>query len=204
MRTKLQVFSRRQRRSLQVALIATLAIALAVLTPVLKESGNLGVLPAVAQRARPQEAAPLLYKLLPDFPKENNYVNRETGKVDADNTLASRLMRYHIYVKGRPPNYRLDWKLTLADYLGANEPLENGVYPGHDFLKDNPMEGDRAAISRLNRAQRDALVNALVSIFNPKSEEPTAEPAPAASPTPQPEPEANPRQPPRGGADLLK
>ncbi len=204
MKAKLQRFASRRRRSLQVALIATVAIALVILAPAVKESHNLGVLPAVAQRARPQESAPLLYKLLPDFPKENNYVNRETGKVDADNTLASRLIRYHMYVKGRPPIYRLDWKLTLADYLGANEPLQKEVYPGHDLLKDNPIESDRAAISRLNRAQREALVNALVSIFNPNSEEPAAKPAPAANPTPPPQPEANPRQPPRGGADLLK
>lgn len=191
-----------------MVLIATIAIALTILAPAVQESGslsgNLGALPALAQRSRPQEAAPLLYKLLPDFPKENNYVSRETGKVDETHTLASRLMRYHIYVKGRPPSYRLDWKLTLADYLGANEPLQKEVYPGHDFLKENPIESDRAAISRLNRAQRDALVDALVSIFNPKSEEPTAEPAPAANPTPPPEVEVNPRNPPRGGADLLK
>ncbi|HIK29436.1 MAG TPA: hypothetical protein IGR89_15470 [Oscillatoriaceae cyanobacterium M7585_C2015_266] len=180
-----------------MVLIASVVIALVIIAP---------VLPTVAQRIRPQEAARQLYQILPDFPKENNYINRETGKVDPENTLASRLIRYHMYVKGRATIYRLDWKLTIADYLGANEPLQKETYPGREVLKNNPMESDRAAISSLNRAQREALVNALVSIFNPKSEEPTAETIPTTNPnpTPPPQPEVNPKKPLRGGAELLK
>lgn len=187
-------FRSKRRRELPL-IIASIVIAIVIIAP---------VLPTVAERIRPQEAARLVYQILPDFPKENNYINRETGKVDPENTLASRLIRYHMYVKGRATIYRLDWKLTLADYLGANEPLQKETYPGRDVLTNNPMESDRAAISSLNRAQREALVNALVSIFNPKSEESTAETRPTNNTTPPPEPEVNPKKPPRGGADLLK
>jgi len=136
--------------------------------------------PALSQRAiRPQDIWQQVYQRLPDLPQENQYVSRETGKVAADNTLVSRLIRYHLYVKGRPPQYRLDWKLTLADYLGVNNLMEDSLYPGYDTLKSNPLEGDRVAISRLNRAQRDALIQALVDQFNGNS--PTQ---PAASGTP--------------------
>ena len=107
-----------------------------------------------------------VYKQLPSLPKENQYINKETGKVAPENTLVSRLIRYHVYVKGRPVNYRLDWKLTLADYLGVNEVMEESRYPGHDTLRSNPIDGDRTAINRLNRAERDALVQTLVKIFN--------------------------------------
>lgn len=109
----------------------------------------------------------LVYQQLPDFPLENNYVSKEGGKVDPNNTLAGRLIRYHLFVKGRPPNYRFDWKVTLADYLGATpEYLEEGVYPGADVLRVNPIERDRTVIQSLNRAQRDALIQVLVDIFS--------------------------------------
>ena len=107
-----------------------------------------------------------VYEKLPSLPRENQYINKQTGKVASENTLVSRLIRYHVYVKGRSPNYRLDWKLTLADYLGANEIMEESRYPGYDTLRSNPVEGDRAAINRLNRAERDALVQTLVNVFN--------------------------------------
>jgi hypothetical protein len=124
--------------------------------------------------------------------------------VDSDSTLASRLIRYHIFVKSRPPNYRLDWKLTLADYLGAHEYLVESQYPGGNTLRQNPMEGDRAAIEKLSRAQRDALIDVLVSIFNPNPSG-TSAPAPSASPPPPkpPNPRATPSLPKPGDAQLL-
>ena len=130
----------------------------------------LGSQRAYAQRASPSDAWRLVYQQLPDLPRENQYISKETGKVAQNNTLVSRLLTYHFYVKGRPPNYRLDWKLTLADYLGANEVMYDTSYPGKDTLRQNPMESDRAAIVRLNRRQRDALVQVLVNIFNPNSQ----------------------------------
>ncbi|WP_085987009.1 hypothetical protein [Fortiea contorta] len=156
------------------------------------EPNRLSIPPAVAQRISPSDVWRQVYQQLPDFPQENQYISKETGKVAENNTLASRLIRYHIYVKERTPNYRLDWKLTLADYLGANEIIYDVSYPGNDTLKQNPLEGDRAAISRLNRRQRQALVQILTNIFSPN---------PSTSPIPN---TTNPQPPKTGGAELLK
>lgn len=151
----------------------------------------------------------LVYERLPDFPMENQYIDRETGDVATTNTLANRLIRYHLLVKGRPPTQRLDWKLTLADYLGANEPVLTYQYPGHDTLAVNPIQGDISAIGQLNRQERDRLVDVLVSIF-------TGSPSPtptnispsnsgdASSPSPAPvEPAPAPVQVGPGAAQLL-
>jgi hypothetical protein len=123
--------------------------------------------PAIAQqRVSPGDVWQKVYEQLPDFPRENRYISKDTGKIAENNTLVSRLIQYHIYVKERAPNFRLDWKLTLADYLGANEIMYDTSYPGNDSLKQNPLESDRAAIKSLNRRQRDALVQVLVNVFN--------------------------------------
>ncbi|WP_143437544.1 hypothetical protein [Hydrocoleum sp. CS-953] len=119
----------------------------------------------VQRRVRPTEVWPFVYEKIPDLPLENDYISKDTGEVNTEETLVSRLIRYHFYVKGRAPNYRFDWKLTLADYLGANDYLQSSVYPGNDSLTENPMEGDRLAIQQLTRSQRNALVNRLVDIF---------------------------------------
>jgi hypothetical protein len=126
--------------------------------------------PANAQRVTVGDVWQQVYQQLPDFPRENQYINKESGRVAENNTLASRLIQYHIYVKQRAPIFRLDWKLTLADYLGANEVMYDPSYPGNDVLRQSPIEGDRAAIKKLNRRQRDALVQVLVNAFTPKSE----------------------------------
>lgn len=141
-----------------------------------------------------------VYQQLPDFPRENQYVNRETGKVDPNNTIVSRLIRYHQYVKGRPLVYRLDWKLTLADYLGINEPMIDSSYPGFDNLRKNPMESDQAVINRLNRKQRNDLVQALVNVFNPAATQPLSTPRPQAPPV---APTVAPTRSSPGGARLL-
>lgn len=133
------------------------------------QTNLLGIQPAIAQRISPGEVWQQVYQQLPDFPRENKYISKESGKVAENNTLASRLIRYHVYVKERAPNYRLDWKLTLADYLGANEVMYVTTYPGNETLRQNPLEGDKAAIARLNRSQRNALVQVLVNIFTPRN-----------------------------------
>jgi hypothetical protein len=173
----------------------------------------LGTQPACAQAAptndqmvRPDDVGRLVYKQLPNLPLENQYVSQETGKVASDSTLVSRLIRYHIYVKGRPAIYRLDWKLTLADYLGANEIMGESQYPGADTLRKNPIDGDRAAIGRLNLAQRDALVQVLVNVFNPNYQATPAAPASAAPPPkakPRPTASPVPTEPKPGDAHLL-
>lgn len=165
---------------------------------------------ASAQRIRIDEIWQQVYQQLPDLPLENQYINDETGKVSPNNTLINRFIRYHVYVKSRPVVYRLDWKLTLADYLGVNEKMDPETYPSATALRTNPMQNDIAAIGSLNRAQRDALVNTLVSLFTPNPPTPAASPSPTVSPTPQPTPTPTPviprfpREPGPGDAQLLQ
>lgn len=200
-----------------------LLLASATLTVVVTSCGGAGVdavaitlfntQPAIAQGVPPMGNARAVrmeniwqqvYQQLPNLPQENKYVSKETGKVATDNTLVSRLIRYHVYVRGRPTNFRLDWKLTLADYLGVNEVMEENGYPGTETLRQNPLEGDRAAIARLSRQQRDALAQTLASLFGKQgtdSQFPTASPSPQLSPTPNDGPSLT--QPRPGDAQLL-
>ncbi|HEY9634441.1 MAG TPA: hypothetical protein V6D14_13590 [Coleofasciculaceae cyanobacterium] len=143
----------------------------------------IGTQPASAQILRPQEVSRQVYERLPDFPRENQYVSKETGQVNSDDTLVSRLIRYHLNVKSRPSNYRFDWKLTMAEYIDANALLSESTYPSGNTLEKNPIEGDRAVIQKLNRSQRDALVNVLVSLFN-ANRATTSTPKPTSAPTP--------------------
>lgn len=157
-------------------------------------------------RVRVSEVWKKVYEQLPNLPQENQYISQETGKVAEDNTLMGRLIRYHIYVKARPTQYRLDWKLTLADYLGVNEPMLVLNYPGREALKENPLEQDQKAIQQLNRAERDALVNTLVRLFNPNAaniDNPTI-PKPNSSSTPPKTPPGLTPLPQSGDAELLK
>lgn len=160
--------------------------------------------PASAQLMRSRDTWRQVYERLPDFPKENQYVSNETGEVNLESTLASRLIRYHLYEKRRLPNYRFDWKLTLADYLGANEYINESNYPGSSTLTENPMTGDRAVIEKLTRQQREDLIEVLVSIYNPNRPDPQM-----STPSPQPSPPSTPTRPSKpglpqpGDADLL-
>jgi len=157
----------------------------------------------IAQVPRPTEVWPQVYERLPDVPLENNYVSEETGEADAENTLVGRLVRYHFYVKRRPPNFRFDWKLTVADYLGANELMRESVYPGYESLKENPMEGDRQAIKSMTRDQRNALVDVLVEIFGGYTPEEES-PSPARPDISEPSTPRLPPLPQPGDADLLR
>ncbi len=165
----------------------------------------INISPSLAQTARPQELWQQVYRRLPDLPLENKYVSKETKKVDANSTLVTRLLQYHLYVKGRAPGYRLDWKLTLADYLGANEIIEEAAYPGNATLTTNPIESDRAAIARLNRKQREDLVQTLVSLFEQNTRSPAPSPSPRANePNNQPIQSNSPLPPRPGDAQRLK
>ncbi|ARV58492.1 hypothetical protein BZZ01_07430 [Nostocales cyanobacterium HT-58-2] len=158
---------------------------------------------AYAQRVSSGDAWQQVYQQLPDLPRENQYIGKESGKVAENSTLVSRMIRYHSYLKGRAPNYRLDWKLTFADYLGVNEVMYETTYPGNDTLRKNPFDGDRAAIARLNRRQRDALVQALVNVFSPQAQSTP----PASGNTSSQSEESTPTRrevPKQGGAQLLK
>ena len=207
-----------RRLTLHLSMVTLIGAFLLLGKAPVRESGVLKLIdpqPATAQIVKPQDSWRQVYERLPDFPKENQYVSKETGKVNPDDTLVARLIRYHVNVKSRPPNYRFDWKLTLADYLGANESLPETTYPSGNTLQTNPIEGDRAAIQKLNRSQRDALVTVLVSVFTRNSLETQASPQqpstaspqqPTASPSPQPAPTprtTTPSLPKPGDAQLL-
>lgn len=148
--------------------------------------------PIITQTTRIQMASRLIYAQMPDFPAENQYLNRRTGVVDPEDNLISRLLRYHVVTKNRPPNLRFDWQMTLADYLNFNEPMIEDRYPGTDVLQPEPMRNDRMAVSRLTQAQRATLVNLLVAAFTPGVIEPARiifpTPAPTLQPTPTPRP----------------
>lgn len=105
-----------------------------------------------------------IYEQIPELPLENQYVNSETGKVDADNTLVSRIIRYHLYIKNRPTNLRLDWKLTIADYLAAFEQISAEDYPDYG-LRENPIDSDILAMKTLSWEVRDRLTNTLYEAF---------------------------------------
>lgn len=199
----------RKSRTIRLAINLTIATLMGVYLFVgeasLRDSGIfqwLGSQPASAQFARPQDVWQQVYERLPNLPLENQYVSKQTGGVATNDTLVSRLMRYHLYVKNRLPNFRLDWKLTIADYLGAYELINESEYPGSTALQQNPLEGDRAVIEKLSRAERDALIGVLVSIFSPNlNQTPASAPSPSPSPTPNPRP--TPRFPQPGDAELL-
>ncbi|MEM9246673.1 MAG: hypothetical protein AAGA67_13170, partial [Cyanobacteria bacterium P01_F01_bin.153] len=109
-----------------------------------------------------------VYDRMPEVPLENTYVRRDTDEVDPTDTLVKRLMRYHMYSKGRSPRFRLDWKLTLADYMGINELIPPDTYPSNSRMTENPRYGDMQAISALNRDQRNRLVDTLIAVFEPE------------------------------------
>ncbi len=180
---------------IQQIAIATLTISVLTLSPAL-----LHLTPSAAQSVRFQDAWKKVYEQIPDLPLENQYINRETKKVDLNNTLVSRMIRYHQYVKGRPVNYRLDWKMTLGDYLGINEPMIDSDYPGSNNLRKNPIDNDRAIIKHLTLKQRNTLVQAFVNLFSPTVSKPIS--LPISRPQPAITIPDRPVQP--GSAQLLK
>lgn len=183
----------------------TIACITGLLVIGLNITPSFNIPPSFAQTARPQDIAQQVYKKLPNIPLENKYISKDTGKIDPNNTLVSRLLQYHLYTKGRPPGYRLDWKLTLADYLGINELIEETAYPGNATLKTNPIERDRAVMTRLNRKQRDDLVQAIVSLFDQNSRTPINNTSPSTNtPTSPPSQTNSPPLPRPGDAQRLK
>jgi hypothetical protein len=191
--------------------LSWLAIATALL--IILGSGRPGQIDAAfAQQASPKAIAAQVYEQHPELPLENQYVRSRNGKVATDVTLVSRLIEYHTLVKGRSPKFRFDWKMTLADYMGLNDYLTEGEYPGHAYLKSNPMERDITVVQSFNRQQRSDLVQALADLYaEPAASDPahsppstTLPPQPAASPTNTPtKPTLRPLSP-TNGADLLR
>jgi hypothetical protein len=125
--------------------------------------------PSGGQTVRVGDAWKTVYQQLPELPQANQYVSRETKQPDPSNTFAGRLISYHLYTKNRPATVRLDWKLTIADYLNANEDIDSDTYPTQKRLQTHPLEGDRAIIQQLTRAQRDQLIQVLITALSPVS-----------------------------------
>ncbi len=165
---------------------------------------SIGTHQANGQYARisPKVVAEQVYQIIPDLALENQYVSVSTGEVDPEHTLVSRLVRYHQNIKGRYTQYRLDWKLTIADYLGVNDTISADRYPGYKTLETNPLEGDRQVINQLNRRQRDDLVNVLVGIYNPQTNSETESESSSGESRETPS-SPNPVFPQPGDADLL-
>ncbi|MBE9221217.1 hypothetical protein IQ215_00760 [Cyanobacterium stanieri LEGE 03274] len=161
--------------------------------------------PVYAQRISPETIALQVYEKIPEIPKNNQYTSVNSGQIIPEHTLISRLIRYHEYIKSRPVIFRLDWKLTLADYLGYNETMREERYPGFSTLTENPFTEDVRLIRSLSRKQRNQLVDVLVSIYQPttpESEESSDDSNPAENNSSDNN-NTSPILPRRGGANLL-
>ncbi len=151
-----------------------------------------------------------VYEALPTFPRETQYVPRDSDDTNEDpSTLVRRLMLYHLQVKGRSLSSRLDWKLTLADYLEANEPMFPQAYPGARTLTENPFNRDRELIKALTRPERNQVLEVILTAFggDPTPPQLYIPPNLGQGPTPNPELLRQPDSivlPSPGGADLLR
>ena len=132
--------------------------------------------PTPIRRVDPAALSARVYEQMPALPLENQYVSSSTGRVAQDNTLASRIIRYHLYSQKRPTNFRFDWKLTMADYLGAFERMSADNYADYG-LRENPMEADIAVVRGLSREERDRLTNTLYEVFTTLAESGSADAA---------------------------
>ncbi len=141
-----------------------------------------------AQLSSPTDVAKLVYRRVPTLALENQYIRADSNKQAIESTLVSRIVQYHSSVKGRSPLYRIDWKTTLADYLGIHEVIQPETYPGYAFLKKNPLDSDRISVHKLNAAQRNALVQSLVDAFTGSQTASGAVKAPAPLPQAKPQP----------------
>ena len=141
-----------------------------------------------AQLSSPTDVAKLVYRRVPTLALENQYIRTDSNKQAVESTLVSRIVQYHNTVKGRSQLYRIDWKTTLADYLGINEVIQPETYPGYAFLKKNPLESDRISVQKLNAAQRNALVQSLVDAYTGSQTASGAVKTPAPLPKAKPQP----------------
>ncbi|MEM1238376.1 MAG: hypothetical protein AAGI45_00910 [Cyanobacteria bacterium P01_H01_bin.26] len=101
-----------------------------------------------AQVPHANEIANQLYAQYPDIPKAKQ----------ADSTLLSRFVDYHLDAKARPAQYHLDWELSMADYLNASYGDRNGP--------STVANADKRAMQALSRQQRHALVHTLEQLFS--------------------------------------
>lgn len=105
--------------------------------------------------SRTVEVAQKVYAQFPALPRIEVAGNPE-------NTLIRRMIQYHTRLQGRPEQSRLDWQLTLSDYLGYNINIDPTSYPERSLL-----ETDKAALDALTRDQRSQLIRVLIRAFQP-------------------------------------
>lgn len=176
MKRKTLIPSRKHRQWLGVFLLS-LTVSWGVMQLQLSQQFGWGLQTVNSQTLRPEQAAEIIYEKFPDLPQENGYRSTETGEINPKHTLMSRFIRYHKDFKRRSTQYRLDWKVTFADYLGVNQSPRESNYPG-STLQTSPLEQDVEVIRQLSRRQRQQIVDLLVEIYNPKPQATTNKPVP--------------------------
>ncbi len=174
-------------RKLPLGLLGLLSLSLTLLLHPMPSTPAQSVVPAGGYTILVEAAAQQVYEAFPDLPRANTYKRQSDGEVDAENTLISRLIRYHRDIRRRSTRFRFDWKLTLADYLGVNETISADRYPGFSSLQTSPLEGDRQLIEQLNRQQRQDLVDILAKIYRPRTAPAAADPDNPATQAPAPD-----------------
>lgn len=89
-----------------------------------------------------------LYRQYPDIPQAPQ----------ANTTLLSRFIEYHLDTQARPAQYHFDWELSMADYLD----VAYGKYPTAPAIA-SPT--DKLAMQALSRQQRHDLIRSLEDRF---------------------------------------
>ncbi|MEO1509823.1 MAG: hypothetical protein AAFU84_19470 [Cyanobacteria bacterium J06633_23] len=105
--------------------------------------------PLMATQTPPEIAiANQLYSQYPDIPRAQQ----------ANTTLLSRFIEYHLDTQIRPAQYHFDWELSMADYLDVSYGKESGQH----IVASN---ADKLAMQRLSRQQRHDLILGLEDRF---------------------------------------
>ncbi|MBT9315406.1 hypothetical protein [Leptothoe spongobia] len=89
-----------------------------------------------------------LYIQYPDIPRAP----------EANTTLLSRFIDYHLNTQARPAHYHLDWELSMADYLDA-------AYGNRAQQSSTVAYTDKQTMKDLSRQQRHDLVRSLEQRF---------------------------------------
>ena len=105
--------------------------------------------PLMAAQSTPAVAiANQLYRQYPNIPRVPQ----------ANTTLLSRFIEYHLDTQARPGQYHFDWELSMADYLDI-------AYGHHPAIPATANDTDKLAMQDLSRQQRHDLVRSLEDRF---------------------------------------
>ncbi|MEA5467029.1 hypothetical protein [Leptothoe sp. PORK10 BA2] len=89
-----------------------------------------------------------LYRQYPDIPRAPQ----------ANTTLLSRFIEYHLDTQARPAQYHFDWELSMANYL-------NIAYGSQPTAPAIASPTDKLAMQGLSRQQRHDLIRSLEERF---------------------------------------